>query len=351
MKLCTDFTNSPPRPYKRVGYKSWYIRQTVGGKRVQRSLHTASKREAEVVAYRIWYAQQNSVVRGSILAAPEIPLSSAWESYSATERHRLLAPSSQSSRERRWNAFLAWAKTKCLNYMDSIDQSTATAYLASLESKGKTWNNARSDLAAVLPVFSETEQRSTTRGEAASDVVRPLDDDEIKKILDYLADPSCNMDYAAGWHAAVRIALGTGLRYKCVCLLRWDCIKDGVLSVLPEKTKRLNKYVLMTLPPRLMSMLNAMPRTSEFVLPDMAARHNDRNSGNPFQQMLRRLGIKSDSRGRAGFHSLRVVFSTRAGAVGIDTKLLGGILGHTTEAQTEHYNRASIHVDLKDVEW
>ncbi len=45
-----------------------------------------------------------------------------------------------------------------------------------------------------------------------------------------------------------------------------------------------------------------------------------------------------------------MVFATRARAAGIDSELLGGILGHGSKEQTEHYNRASANVDLSIIE-
>lgn len=351
MKIITDFRTRPPKPFKRAGRPCYYIRQTVGGKEAWRSLHTENRRDAEALAYRIWFSQQSELVKGSILTAPKTTFAMAWDAHTATEKFRLLTDSTRRTRESRWNTFKKWAESNRFMNVESIDKNAAALYLATFEGKAKTTNNVRSDLAAILPAFAETEQRSITRGETASDVVRSFDDDEINRILDYLSSPGCNMAHASGWRMAVLVALGTGLRYKDVCLLKWESIHDGVLEVVPAKTARLGKSVLMKLPPLLSTELDALPKTSEFVLADMAERHNDINSGNPFQQMLKRLGIKSDSRGRAGFHSLRVVFATKARQAGVSSELLGGILGHGNKEQTEHYNRSSDTVDLSAVEW
>jgi integrase len=329
----------------------WYWRQRINGKDVWRSLGTANKKDAEALAYRIWFAGQSEIMRGMVLVPPVVPLASAWDAHAATERFQLLAASSRAKREQRWRAFAIWAETQKIAGVGDVTVKAAEAYLSSLEGKAKTWNNVRSDLAAVLPVFAETPQRSITRGAAASDVVRPLDDAEIARILDYLASPACRVAHAGEWRMAVQIALGTGLRYKDVATLRWDAIHNGVLTLIPAKTARLGKSVLMRLPPRLRATLDAIPRSGDHVLPNLAVDYDETRGTQAFCDMLRRgLGIVSDSRGRAGFHSLRVVFATRARAAGISADLLGGILGHGTEAQTEHYNRSSSEVDLGAVE-
>jgi integrase len=237
-----------------------------------------------------------------------------------------------------------------LRNIEDIDRAVATRYLSMLGGKAKTWNNIRSDLSAVLPVFADTEQRSIKRGESKSDVVRPLDDDEIQKILDYLDAKACRMDYPGEWRMAVIIGLRTGLRFKDVALLKWESIHGGTLEFIPEKTARIGKSVIMRIPPKLLAMLDGLPKKKEFVLPGLAESYDENASTRYFIRMLRRIGIKSDSRGRAGFHSLRVVFATRARAAGIDSELLGGILGHGSKEQTEHYNRASANVDLSIIE-
>jgi integrase len=303
-----------------------------------------------MLAYKIWFAQQNELVKGSVLTAPTTSLASAWEAHAATERYRLLAQSSKDKRRQRWDAFLAWATDHRIRNVDDIDVATALRYLSEHSNKAKTYNNIRSDLAAVLPVFSETEQRSTKRGESKSDVVRQLDESEIEAILDYLDDPACRMDHAGEWRMAVIIGLRTGLRFKDVALLRWESIQNGMLEIVPEKTARLGKAVIMRIPPKLLAMLSSMPRETEFVLPGLAESYNEDGSTRYFVRMLRRIGIKSDSRGRAGFHSLRVVFATKARSAGIDADLLGGILGHGSTGQTEHYNRSSATVDLSVIE-
>jgi integrase len=273
----------------------------------------------------------------------------AWDAHAAEERYNLLAESSKAKRLHRWKAFAAWAESRRIKEAEAVKASDAAAYLESLECKGKTWNNVRGDLSAVLKVFAEVPLKSITRGESASGVIRPLTDDEIRRVLDYF-DTASRLPHRSQWRAAVVIALATGLRYKCVATLRWSEINDGVLTHVPAKTARLGKAVLIRLPPMVSALLGSLPHDSEHILPKLAA-DADRKSTEEFNQALETLRIESNAAGLAGFHSLRVTFATKARAAGVSAELLGGILGHGSKEQTEHYNRGSESVDLSKIEW
>ena len=291
------------------------------------------------------------------MEAPETMISSVWEEHAESEKYQLLEISSKLTREQTWKTFSAWAKSRNLKTLESLTPSECLAFLDSRGTKNKTYNNRRNDLRQTFMSicfahqkpnpFDAVPQKTILRGEKKSEKYRAFTQTEIKNILEAVA--ASNMRDRSEWLAACQIALQTGLRFKDVAFLQWDSVRADCLELVPFKTANRTdrKAVLIKKTPCLKKILASLPHKNEFVLPGLAAAYNVHNSSLPFMRILKALGIKSNPQeGKAGFHSFRTTVVTLADRAGVDLKELGGVLGHSSEGQTQHYNRNASKIDL-----
>lgn len=135
----------------------------------------------------------------------------------------------------------------------------------------------------------------------------------------------------------------TGLRFKDVCLLRWDQIsmQDMLIVVVPEKTLR--KGTTATIPivkdselhVALVEMLKYAG--SEYVFAEMAARYTrTKNSGMKLATKMQKAIKKCGCKGK-GFHTFRRTFITRLMSSGASAQVAKNIAGLSHSSTLEHY--------------
>jgi integrase len=352
LHLKTDIRGRPFKPFLRGKY--YYIRDQFNGRDIWRSLYTEDLNTAKNLAYEIWYRRQQLGVQG-MLADPEVMLLEVWTEYVESGNYQNIKPSTRLTREKRWKSFLKWCGKHYYETMSSITPDIAKIYLSGCGNTGKTFNNYRDDLAQITkPVclrlkmdnpFTAVPTQSITRGNRASDVYRCFTDDEIRMILSGLETSKIN--YRQEWLWACQIAMYTGLRYKDVATLAWINIMGeyDYIERVPEKTSASHKAVLIRIIPELKTILQSIPRAGSAILPHLAI-NAETDSTKYFMRYLRGLNIQTDKNGIAGFHSFRTTVVTKAAKAGIDLKDFGGVIGHASEKQTQHYNRAALEIDL-----
>lgn len=366
--ILTDMSR-PPRPFKHKN-GIFYIRMRIHGRDVWRSLHTNNRRDAEILAYNQWYALQQPEAR-AILRLPDTLLETVWQDYAGSDDYKLLEISTQHTKLKRWNQFIKFCAEMRLESFDDITPDIAESFLNTCGTAGKTFNNARGDLIKAFSVtcrrynrdnpFEAVQCKTTSRGDGKSSDYRAFTDDEVKKILDAIR--SSGMKYASEWYTACQIALYTGLRYKDIALLSWFAVKQGYIETIPHKTaSKTGKSVLIRICPQLKNVLDFISHESEYLLPRLAESYLESleeirtsatktlNETDPFNRLLSRLEITGNGQ-KIGFHSFRSTVITKLRAAGIDAKLIGGMVGHTTEKQTEHYNKNALEIDVSCLQY
>jgi len=359
--LKTDFRGLPPRPFRRKKDGCYYIRLRVAGRRVWRSLNTTKLKEAEEAAYARWYSHQDPEVQKK-LVLPSIKLEVALELYQKSERYALLEESTKDTILKRWETFSKWCKERKIEGLANITEDVAAEFLSERGTKNKTFNNYRTDLAQVFGASSEkyqldnpfraVQQRTIKRGEFASEQYRAFTDKELLDIFQALE--TAKLPEAKEWLLACKVAYYTGLRYKDVSHLTWSAIKGfDYIETVPFKTaKKVHKAVLIRINSEFRELLLSIKRSrrvlemSGYILPTLQKKYKPANATAPFTALLRRLKILNTDDGIAGFHSFRSTVTTKAAKAGVDLEKFGGVVGHTTEAQTEHYNKAALEIDL-----
>ncbi len=152
---------------------------------------------------------------------------------------------------------------------------------------------------------------------------RFLSVDELKRlgfVLDHTEDTQAA--------AAIRLLLFTGARLSEITALKWDWIR-GTRAVLPD-SKTGPKAI--QLPPPARTVLNALPRDSEYVFPNPAGNAPMKNLGYRWLK-LRDLAGLEDVR----IHDCRHTFASHAVMSGLDLYTVGRLLGHADVASTERY--------------
>lgn len=367
--LKTDFRGSPPRPFKRGAM--YYIRLTFGDKDVWRSCRTKSRSEAEKYAYEVWYQLQRENVR-EMLQPPGVMIKQAIDEYKKSERFSMLKNSTKRMRLSNANKFVRYCKAHNATWIDDITPSFCESFLNTCGKTSKTFNNVRSDLIQLLDQttkrlsvknpFEQVPQRIITRGVGVSKPKAAFTDEQIESILSYI-QTSRKMQNADEWLRACKIAMYTGLRLEDICLLRYDEITDDILEVTPKKTESITKKkILLRLPSAVKPEIFGYRLRQGYVLPSLAARYPKYDGegklvsgmydpARPFMKVIASLKMKPPAGYSIGFHSFRVTLVTKLRQAGYSAEVIGGIVGHTSAVQTEHYNRAALSIDVSKISY
>ena len=218
-----------------------------------------------------------------------------------------------------------------VSYMDEVTPELAFAYLDKLKLSGKSYNNMKSALNNVYKTLL------LDSGMDAS----PFDRLPIRKSSTLVQRPFTRGEYYKmralalyPWREAVQIAWWTGLRKKDVFKLRWSDIHGDLIIIRPAKTARYRKDVCIPIHRGLQSVLDALPHTSDYILPTT---QNEIDRG--FVKVLRWSGIVEDESGTVNFNCFRDAFITRCDEAQIPRHATRGIAGQKTDRITDLYSR------------
>lgn len=194
----------------------------------------------------------------------------------------------------------------------------------------------------------------------------------VTKIPTLVAQPSKQTNFTAEEYAKLRaygwprswwflghvacVCWETGLRISDVCLLRWETVDmdNGVISLVPKKTKRYGKSVEIPITDELRGALNSMaiqrarpagecPESgSPYVFAVLAYYYLTPEGSCQASQQLRRACAKLGIPMGKGWHSLRHSFVSRLVAAGVNPAIVGSMTGQSM-ATLQRY----VHIDLQ----
>lgn len=324
--------------YRRKDSKVWYIALMKNGRRVQFSSKTADLNEAKQIelAFKKRLAggsrerfvsimdalvgDEDEFRRGSRALVRRLP-----ETLESLMRDEGVAVDADYCKRKvqTCHRFAAWAQTHGAIFLDCVTPDTAWAFITSVEAGAKTRNNLVGMLSASWSLLirhgiaKENPWKYTRTKGATGRTGRAFTPDEMKRILS-ASKPWPWME------TAIMVALYTGLRRGDVMALRWDCIDfdNGVISVVPSKTARLNRRLCLPLHPVLREHLLSLNREGERVVSNALA-----DTGRVWQRILRLAEVTQNENELMTFHNLRHTFATwirQAGAEKGEQMLLGG---------------------------
>lgn len=181
---------------------------------------------------------------------------------------------------------------------------------------------------------------------------------EIKRMLDELPAPWCDM-VAVSWYTG-------GLRLSDVCLLRWACVdfEQGFISLTEKKTKKERCIPICDALRSVLVARRAVSGRDEYVFPDKAHFYLSSSAGyisTQFTALLRAMGIVEPKEeltvsGRhklasKSFHSIRHAFVTWGRSQGgFTADVIRDTVGHDSEAVEQGYFTCALELKARVLE-
>lgn len=368
----------------------WKARWTnAQGKRVSRSTKTSSKREAKKIAEQFEAEEKTnknetlglSIAYGKILQrvireaeAGKLGLAEA-ESY-VREIHKIANPEfNETSLDSFWNKWIneqephvspSTFKGYRQDYgllSKSFGRGQTTANISSLSTeqiekavhkahksgrKAATVNKALGSLRRVMEsaltrglVTKNSAKSVRSLKEADSSKRVPFTEEEISRILQL-------PEISDEWYGAVTLAVSSGLRCGDVVRLSSDDIKDGVATIMPEKTSRLQKVICVPLSEDFLAWLG--DREGE-IFPTLSKQKKGTTSSQ-FLRLMDKAAVPRKIKGVGGiecsrsFHSLRHSFTSLLADAGVPEEVRQSLTGHSSSRIHQNYT----HFDSAPVE-
>jgi integrase len=155
---------------------------------------------------------------------------------------------------------------------------------------------------------------------------------------------------AGDYRTLIEIGYSAGLRLNDAATLKWEAIDLPArsITVRPRKMARRKGAKGLVSPPivePLYSTLKAVTVKNRhgYVLKTIGPVYEDRGKRPPINKAIAALfklaGVKSDAKGQASFHSLRVTWQSLNDDAGTGRPIARSILGHTGPAMSDTYSR------------
>ena len=320
--------------FRQKNSPNWYVRLYSGGGDKWLSLRTSNKREAEARAARIAYTHYPKLLKMAV-EKPPLEIGMIAAEYSNTPEFEKLKDSTAEMNMLYLTKFVEWCKTRRIATTGRLSAVVAQSYLDGLKVAPKTHNNVKITMSAIWRAIGEENIWHECKSRPLkTNPMRGFTEEEIGKIFQKVSfDPF--------WRPACYVALFTGLRLTDLVHLRRSHIRKdyAYIELRPSKTERTGRAVYIPIHPALRRELINLKVKSDFLFPD-AVRNYDNSRHmliKQFARVLEGLDITGNDSGRAGFHSWRVTFASRAREHGITAETIRAVLGHTTKAMTAHY--------------
>ncbi len=373
--------------------RTWRAVWVVDGKIFTRSTGTSDKREAEkklaefVAPYRLKMeagkdaaAAKTATREGmdaataSVLSASarakraeagrlSVPLSKGWNTFRESMERNPVSAGTERMYEAQWDNFARWMKRnrpRVVGLAD-VDEDAAGAFMKEIKARfsPKTFNNYRAFLMMVWRVLDK--EAGLEGGNPWKDIKplplethtrRELTAEELARVVAPL-EGELRVLFAIGIYTGLRLGDAVNLSWGAVDMVR------GFIQWTPHKTKKHGTVVRIPLFPALAAILGETPERKRrgLVLPGLAEEYGRSNyytservrlvfaaAGIETQGETGRVNPKSKTARKAvevGFHSLRHTFVSLCANAGVPLHIVQAIVGHTSEAMTQHYFHVS----------
>ena len=301
------------------------------------------------------------------LLREKLRLSDAWDKFHANPERPQCSDTMLTDYERRWCCFADWmaenhSDTKA---MESVTPQHAREFITSLDD-GETVQDKDGNKKTVK--ISANRRNKILQG--CRLVFRVLHEDcngmrnPFRNIRNRQQDTKGHRELSEGELLQVcqkaegelrtlfAIGLYTAMRLGDACLLKWEDSKlhTNRISIVPRKTRRTGKTLVIPIHPVLRSILQETPRSDRvgYVVPELAERYKRDTSS--VCKIIRKhfqdtCGIKTQERHegqknatcRVGFHSLRHSFVSMCAAKGVPLPVVQELCGHGSPAVQRHY--------------
>ena len=358
----------------------WTMRVCIKGHKYCRSTRTKDRDQAER------YLQRFLAPLG--MGERRLPLADVWLEYVKSPNRNDLAKATLDSKRFVWMHFAKWMEHFYLPVDDlaGVTADMIAEYLVCLRADlcASTYNNRVCVLREIFHVLANKAGLEDDPWEGVrlrpedSHSRRELTMDELKRLLNAAAaygneklkvksekcadgsSSSLNLipHPSNEWYKLFLIGIYTGLRLGDCCRLEWSSvnIKEGIIQVVPQKTKRHTHGRPVTIPihPALGEALVETPVTEMygFILPTIGELYRatrwrvSQELGRIFNKAHITMSVSIQGRKNktpeASFHSLRHTFVSFAANAGVPLHVVQSIVGHESTAMTRHYYHENI---------
>lgn len=353
--------------YKRG--QTWWLCYSVAGELRRESLGTHDKRQAEAerqrrlapiaagdktarleavkVALTVAHAEEANAVAA---VHDKLTLAGTWAAYIASQERPQSGPETLRDYGFHWSRFARWlaAERPGHVYLEDVTRFDAMAFSADLKAEGlspRRFNMIVQTLRRVFhllaPALAENPFSTIKPQAKRSAGRRDFAEGELHEIMGS-AEGELRLLLAVG--------LYTGLRLGDACTLEWQEINLPMnqLAVVPNKTARTGRVVIVPLFPSLRALLEETPPKArrDYVMPEFAANYlRDRSAvSKTLQAHFHACGIDTHAEGHGklarclvGYHSFRHTFVSIAARAGVPMAVVMEIVGHGNPQVTRVY--------------
>lgn len=296
----------------------------------------------------VWRSLHNRVISlHETRTIDKLKTEDIWNEFKKTLQNSDSTSGTIANYERGVEFLVEWMKPRAENAED-IDEKLASEYLEHLSSSigASMWNLRLSLFKRVWKALSKEfglnaglwgnfKKKKTMKKSRR----RTMTEKEIQTVLSKAKSRDMQL--------LITVGVYTGLRISDCALLKWSEVdfENGVLRVLPVKTKKhMDAPLEIPIHPALKTMLESMPKTSEFVSEHNAKKYKSKHLSDAVVELFHECGIETsttDENGKrvivCGFHSLRHTFISNAINNGMSALLVRSIVGHSAVNMTEAY--------------
>ena len=278
-----------------------------------------------------------------------IPLTSMFEKYLETLDEPLANGSIESYQTYVWN-YIAWMKEnygyiKTIGEVKKYMNEEFLKHLTELKRSTSTYNGHVHTLKRIFKALLSSDSVWDFKAKRYHLVYerRSLTHDEIKLIMSMVEN---NKDM----NLLFNLGLFTGMRLSDCCLIRWEDVDlhDHFINILPLKTKRFLRRILIPIHPKLHKLLSSIPHKEPHgYISEKNARQYKSNAIAFYIRQIFQACKVNDGKNKLGFHTFRHTFVSRCANSGVPLAVVQSIVGHRCIEMTRHYYHMDNGVALK----
>jgi integrase len=371
--------------YQRAKGGTYYLQYTVHGKKKRVSLHVAHLKDkklhgeiisgAESKARDIidsiqtartkqdvinFIAEQRSIIKKS-----KVNFNDIWTEF-VKRYKKSISPGTMKNYCNHWNNFKDWLAKQYpeIKQLKQVNEDIAKEYCSYLSEvkmlSASTYNQHRGALIILFNTLKEPAAiienpwDKTERKNPKTDTIsrKPLSDDEINKLLSYIDSEDFHLPNRKEWRILFNLGAYTGMRLVDCCILKRDAIdwENGIISITPEKTKRIRRKVTIPIFDPLKEIISPFIcelDKDDYIIPQIANNYQkysftvNRHVVSIFESAGFETRIKVPGRKQPqsiiGFHSLRGSLASKLLNSGVPVSVVKEIIGDNIRTIEEYY--------------
>ena len=282
-------------------------------------------------------------------------ISESWQSWTNSPRKRNPGDRTMEGYSAIWKRFEKWISNQ-VQFLHEITPTMAEDYAADLWDSHVSPGTYNAHIKFLRSMFNIIENRAGLLTNIWRDI--PMMEKEQEGRRNLTPEELAKVCQRAKGSMRYMIAVGlyTGMRLGDVVNLRWDAVrlKDGVIEIMPMKTRRMNKKVRLPIHPVLRVLLNELRTISrgDYLFPEDRKVYLVDQSAitKQIQAFFQNCGITTQEQStnghrrraivRVGFHSLRHSFVSLCAANSVPQVAIMELVGHGSPAMTALYSHA-----------